>query len=283
MTDIETYEFGNRITLEATFAAEPTPASVKVWIRNAASPVAVEHDATSLVGPTARYDVTLDQAGEWYYRFVSDVGEIESAFRVDPDQTRMPVIVEGDLFSLVPRIRRAVDGPGTSRLDHGVISDRGALELAADAVADLMLYTAGTGAFAYTLEVTARETLYNAPSQWKILPALTVPAEALVVAQAALNYFFHALRDLKVSETIRDEAGEWTYSRSANLLTKQMDLLAKLRDAALEALAAGNPAWDTYVSFLAVRDRTTAQLVEGWTVDGGVGGLELDPRFGTIG
>lgn len=278
------FEFGNVVTLEATFHAEPV--QVFVHIRNQASAEATTATVSDIQATpgqpgdfTAFYPVELDVSGEWYYRFTSDVGEIEDAFLVDPDFTRAdPVEDLRDVRTLIPRIRRALDGPFEDTPIGAILNDTQAAAIIADAIADVILYTGQNDVFGYQLEVTERDQHYNAPIGWRTDTEMSMAAQSVVVTQAAINYFFQRLKDTKVSETIRDEGGEWSYALSANVLTKQLDLLVKLRDAALESIQ--GPIFDSYVSFLAVRDAQTAAVIEATT--SGIGGLQGDWRFGTI-
>lgn len=185
-----------------------------------------------------------------------------------------------DIRVLVPRVRRAVEGPipAAAPLSDDVIKD-----IVADALADVILYT-GT-AFGKRLEVTASDA--GAPSEYATSDELTLSETAVIAAQAALNFFFFKLIGMKAEEKITDEAGEWTVRTSPNVLRDALKALQDARDKALEALSGAHPL-DSYVSFLAVRDAEVARCVEPWTIpepDGYLQGhvamvLEQDIRFG---
>lgn len=167
-----------------------------------------------------------------------------------------------DVRVLIPRVRRAIDGPaasGSASLS-ATLDDEGIKNLVADSIASILFFT--NGAFPHTLDVEATDAVYGSPTEWSVNPALTEPETAVVAAQAALDYFFVYLKELKTSETIRDEGQEWTYSLSSTLVRDQMSYLRALRDKALETLVAQVPALDGFVNFVASRDALTARLIE---------------------
>lgn len=166
-----------------------------------------------------------------------------------------------DLRSLIPAIRRAIDGPAADSF-NGVsasMPDDQIKALAADAVSEIILLTGGL--FGHTLLVTARDSTYEAPSDWAIDPALEEDEKTLIVAQAALRFFFHKLRDVKVSETIRDEGAEWSYALSSTLIRDEMAYLQAARDAALKALETQHPIPIAYRSLIAERDHRAHLLL----------------------
>lgn len=182
--------------------------------------------------------------------------------------------VQTDVRVLVPRIRRAVEGAGAPE----VLTDDALKDIAADAIAEVILYTGSV--FGKQLVVTSTDDATGAPDEYATSDALTLQEQAVIATQAALDFFFHSFVNTKVSERISDEAQSWEYTLSATLLRDQLALLVKERDRALDALAGvGGAMLDAYESFLAVRDTHTAQLVEPW-VTGAIGsGLEVDVRF----
>lgn len=159
--------------------------------------------------------------------------------------------------TLIPPIKRAIDGPTAS---VSALTDEQARDLAADAIGEVILLTGGL--FEHQLLVIARDPTYGAPTEWEIDPALEEFEKAVIVNQAALNFFFHKLRDVKVAETIRDEGAEHSYQLSSSLIRDQMKYLADARDRALEAIQARTPVPIAYLSFLAQRDAQVAALVE---------------------
>jgi hypothetical protein len=185
------------------------------------------------------------------------------------------VAEQTDVKVLIPRIRRAVEGAGAPE----VLTDEAVRDLAADAIAEVMLYTGSV--FGKQLVVTATDDTTGYPTEYATSDALTLPEQAVIATQAALDYFFHRFASTKVSERIADEAQTWEYTLSANLLRDQLKQLVAERDKALAALEGAAP-MDRYESFIAVRDAHTSQLIEPWVDgNGGVGGqTSEDFRFG---
>lgn len=179
-----------------------------------------------------------------------------------------------DVRVLIPRVRRAVEGPGSVTLTDEEIKD-----ITADAIGEVILYTGGV--FGKTLEVTARDDQYGAPIEYQTSEELTLAEQAVIAAQAAINHFFFMFAGVKVQESIGDEAQTWSYGLSANLLTEQLRQLVRDRDAALEQVKdEGVEISDSYTSFIAVRDVHTSQLIEPWVGALGAGaGIEVDHRF----
>lgn len=190
-----------------------------------------------------------------------------------------------DIAEIVPRVQRAVEGAHT---DDWELSAAEAYIVTADAAADILLYT-GSIFGGGKLVVTARDPDSNAPTMFGTECQLDLDESSVIAAQAALTYFYQRFRNTKMSETIADEASNWSYSLSPNLLIAQLKLLTNLRDSALEAMEArSRTGSDSYISFLAVRDVETARFIEPWTYgrpEGygiGAGGLEGDMRFNSI-
>lgn len=173
-----------------------------------------------------------------------------------------------DVRELVPRVRRAIEGP----VPANALTDDQVEAAAADAIADIILLTVGL--WPHTLTVTERETVgdIEAPKHWGVEPELSLEEESVVAAQAAITYFFHQVRDLKSTERIVNEGTTWEYTLSANVVRDQIKLLQAQRDAALNALKAVNPALARYASILQVRDALGAALLEPWTGGGYLGG-----------
>lgn len=178
---------------------------------------------------------------------------------------------------MVPRVRRSLEGPTASASAVvGTLSDDQYIALIADAVAEIILYTGGL--FGHTLVVEQRDDEYGAPTAWTTSEELTESEITLVVNQAALNYFFQQWKDLKISERISNEAQEWEWSRSANLLLEQLKSLRSARDAAIAAIEGIHAVADEYVNLLGVRDAYVDAQIEPWA-GGAVGGTDL-ARFG---
>jgi hypothetical protein len=187
-----------------------------------------------------------------------------------------------DTRVLIPRVRRALEGPdsvsGSAAVAAGGLLDDQVNALIADAIANIILYTGGL--FGHTLEVEDRDDEYMAPIAWSVDPELSEAEGGVIVAQAALDYYFDFARGMKVSQRIADEGQEWEYSFSPQLLTEQLKFLIGERDRALELIGEENSGLETWTNFIAVRDAQTSAIIEPW-LGGGVGGQSYDPRFGT--
>lgn len=179
-----------------------------------------------------------------------------------------------DVRSLLPRVRRAVEGPFTLPPEQ-TLNDSQVEALAADAIADIILFTYGE--WGHKLAVTDRNVDTAAPEHWSVDPELEPEEESVIAAQAAIQYFFHAFRDTKVSETIKNEGREWTYSLSANVLKDQIALLREQRDKALEAVVRKHPVMARYASLLEARDPLGSVLLEPFVANQGIGGHYLLP------
>lgn len=164
-----------------------------------------------------------------------------------------------DVRQLVPRVRRALEGPVQIA---GGLSDAEIEAVTADAIADLILLTAGE--WKYTLAVSEVDDDTQLPLHYAVSPELSLVEQSLVAAQAALTQIFHSMRDVKTSERIANEGQEWEYSRSASLLRDWLAALQKQRDDALAALEKANPIMVRVSSILAVRDRLASQVIEPW-------------------
>jgi hypothetical protein len=158
-----------------------------------------------------------------------------------------------DVRELIPRVRRAMEGPVPPAVP---LSDEAVLAATADALSDIILLTVGE--WGHVLAITHRDTASGAADEWSIDPALTPEEESVVAAQAAISYFFHAFKDIKVSEKIENEGASWEWAKSANLFRDQIKMLQDQRDRALAALQSSHPALARYASILEVRDRLGA-------------------------
>jgi hypothetical protein len=167
-----------------------------------------------------------------------------------------------DLKTLIPRTRRAIDGPRATdaAAPSTTLSDAQLLGLIADAVAEVVFYTGGV--FGHQLVVTDRDATYNAPNAWAVDPELTEAEATVIVSTAALNHFFYVAQDLKVQEAIRDEGSEWSYSLSAQLLLERVRHLQRDRDQALELVEAQQAVSTVWVNLLHERDRYVAEAIE---------------------
>ena len=176
-----------------------------------------------------------------------------------------------DVRALVPRVRRAIEGPVPLAASEALTESQ-VEALAADCVADIILLTSGD--WGHKLEVSERDPQTDAPLHWGVTPELELEEESVVAAQAAVTYFFHVFRDRKVSERIRNEGVEWEWATSGALLRDHIKSLMDQRDAALAALKADHPALARFVSVLEVRDPLMSAVLEPW-VGGGLGGGQV--------
>lgn len=187
-----------------------------------------------------------------------------------------------DVRVMIPRLRRAVDGPAADSpaAPSASLTDDQLMQCAADALADVILFT--NSVFGKALQVTEYDDFYQAPCEYQTSEELSLDEQSVIIAQAALNYHLNFLRDLKISERITNDAVEWEYSLSANTLRDHLKALQDRRDKALEAImATENINLDGYASFIAVRDSATSAAIEPWVVENGFGGATLgDTRPG---
>lgn len=205
-----------------------------------------------------------------------------------------------DLRVLIPACRRAIDGPTatSSAAVSATLADDEVLGLLADATGELILHTASAdgganNAFGNALVVTARDPLYMAPSSWATENPRSTAQDAAILSQAALNHYFWLVKLTKVSESIKDEAQQWDWTISANVVATWMKYLIDNRDKAIAALQSINVVMDVYVSLVAERDRLAAAWLEPYVTEigapvpyaggGGSGPLEYDYRFNTWG
>lgn len=183
-----------------------------------------------------------------------------------------------DVRVLIPRVRRALDGPTatSSASVSSTLTDEQVTNVVADAIAEVAMFT--NGAFA-TLEVAERDSFYQSPIAWRTGEELDEPHAAVVAAQAALNYFHHTLTTSLTSQTISNEGREWSWTISASAVAERLKSLRADRDRLLEAIGASEGV-EEWVNTLYIRDRQTDIIIEPW-VAGGVGGQEMDWRFNT--
>lgn len=189
-----------------------------------------------------------------------------------------PVTDRSDTRVLIPRVRRALDGPHAtgSASVAASLSDDEVNNVVADSLAALILYTTGT-IFGATLEVVERDTNYLAPTAWKTSRELTESEQMLVAFQAALDYFYRQVDSIKTSETIKDEGQEWSYTLSATVLNQRLNQLRDQRDRALEIVLETTEMPEEWISFIQVRDSWVSSLIEPWVSGGSTGGQLLSP------
>jgi hypothetical protein len=216
--------------------------------------------------------ILANVAGLWNYRWLdegesADEGtfEVESSFEegLTPDLT--------DLRVIVPRARRACEGPYGAPAGRPALQNEQIYQMVADSCSEIILFSGSL--FGQELEVKSRDPLVGFPTAWKTGRMLTEWETALIVTQVALDYFFHLFRDMKTSETQKNEGTEWTWTLSANVLRNYLENLKSQRDMALEGLRRHHPVLDVYASNIRVRDQATVGILEWWdTVSPGLSG-----------
>lgn len=193
-------------------------------------------------------------------------------------------MAQQNVETLIPRLRRAIDGPAGPDGLAVALSDEQVRDAAADAIADVIFYTGGL--FGHQLIVLGRDGTYAAPNEWAVDPELAPEEETVIVAQAAINFFFHFFKGLKTHETITNEGQSWDYDLSANVIAAQFKALIDARDRALEQVERQHPVPTVYASFLEARDYMTSRLIEPYVdvmpvlPQGAGGGLEAVQSFG---
>jgi hypothetical protein len=206
-----------------------------------------------------------------------------------------PVTDVRDLRVLIPETRRAIDGPTatSSAAVSATLKDEEVLGLIADATAEVILMTGGSTTFGYQLVVVERDPFYMAPSEWMTDTPRDPNADVVIRAQAAINFFFQKVQNLKVQEEISDEGQTWSYEFSASLVRDQMKYLIEVRAQAIEMLSRLHAPLDSWVSLVAERDKMAAVYLEPYVqevgapvpymgIGAGTGG-DYDYRFGTFG
>jgi hypothetical protein len=225
---------------------------------------------------------------------VTPAGEL--TLSPSPNDDLGPVTDTRDLRVMIPRMRRAIDGPRatSSASVAATLSDSEVLGLIADSTANVILLTGGSLVFGYELEPTHYDPFYKAPDQWQTNKELTPLAQDVIIAQGAIDFYAHKLRSEPfTSEKIADEAQQWEWTKSAQMMSVQLKMLAEVRDRALEMLERINAPVEAYISSVAERDKLAAVYLEPWVSEIGapvpwsglsaayIGGFDF--RFGTFG
>lgn len=193
-----------------------------------------------------------------------------------------PVTDLSDVRVLIPRMRRSLDGPTAtgSAAVSSKLSDDQLTAVIADAIADVIFFS--SGAFPRKLEVVERDPNYMAPIAWKTSEPLSEDETSVIVAQAALNYFFNTLSTLKTGETMKEADREWAWTISASAIAERVKELRAQRDRAIELLTAQNVVAEAWINTLEVRDAYTDLLIEPFLSTGGYlpSGQEFYPPLG---
>lgn len=181
-----------------------------------------------------------------------------------------------DTRTLIPRLRRAIEGPTG---DGSILSDPQVNAIGADAIASVIFYSGSL--LGSELEVSERDTQYMSPIAWVTSPALTDVQATAIVSQAALDYWFTQLSSIsggKTAQEIADESTKWSWEISPQSIVERLRQLRADRDAALEALLKQGEALDSdYISYISVRDNWTSRLIEPWVENGSTAQGGLNP------
>lgn len=206
--------------------------------------------------------VLAAESGLWHYRFYldKDVAD-EGEFLAESEFDKTPVDLT-DLRVLVPAARRALEGPYGPPAGKPALTTEQVYQAVADACADVILFS-GT-LFGHELKVKKRDPLVGFPTEWQTEVELSVWEGAVIVNQAALDYFFHLFRDFKTTETIQNEGTQWSYDLSPGVIKNYLETLKENRDRAIEALRLHHPVLDRYASNIRVRDQATVAVLEWW-------------------
>lgn len=193
-----------------------------------------------------------------------------------------PVTDLSDIRVMIPRMRRALDGPQatSSASVSSTLDDTQVTNVIADAIAEVIFFS--SSAFGKTLDVVERDPNYLAPIAWKTSEQLSEPEITVITAQGALTYFYNSLTGLKTSETTKEADREWAWSISASALAERVKDLRAQRDKAIELLTSQNVIAEDWVNTLNVRDAYTDLLIEPYLSTGGYlpSGQEFDPPLG---
>lgn len=181
-----------------------------------------------------------------------------------------------DLRVLVPGARRATEGPWGAPMGKSALSDDQLYDMVADACAQVIL-DSGT-LFGHELIVSERDPTVGFPTRWRTESVLNEWESKIIAIQTALNYYFFLFRDMKTSETIKNEGTEWSYTLSANVIKGYLEGLREERDKAITGLQLHSPIMTRYISNIRVRDQLTVSVLEWWDTQspglngGGLGG-----------
>lgn len=204
-------------------------------------------------------------------------GYVRAVFLHPDDSESLPssplytmIVWNGGLRGMVPRAGRALQGFNVTLTDDQIAA------ALADAVAEVIFYAPGWGK---TLVATSRNAA-NVPTEFEVTPELTFPEQTVVIAQTALNHFFYLAEGGKIQEAITNEATSWSWQKSASVVADRWKALVKARDEALAVLLrSDDQAFETYVSFIAVRDACASAVIEPWVDTALVGIGQVDYRF----
>lgn len=169
-----------------------------------------------------------------------------------------------DLAVLIPWARRAMEGPYGAPPDKPTMLDSTIYPMLADACSEIILLSGSL--FGHDLTVTARDPDAGFPTQWKTNKVLNQWEGAVVISQAALDFWRFFFRDTKTSQAMSNEGTTWEYTLSANVIRDYLAQLVDARDKGINGLRAHNIVLDRYASNIRVRDQATVAVLEWWDV-----------------
>lgn len=254
--------------------------TITVGINGVDEEVVVAQSAVGMVEEDGVYTVTLtatEEAGTFYVVWKAgaatvkqELSVLEAGFEAGSGELPgLPVPQGGpdltDLKVLLPRVRRKVEGPWGNPNGRAEIAEAVLYNMIADACGEIVMLSGSF--FHHQLLVKARDPIAGFPTEWQTDTILTEWEGAIVTSQAALNYYYYLFRDMKISETIKNEGTEWTFSLSANVIRNYLESLRDERDKAIEGLRINIPVLDRFASNIRVRDQATVAVLEWWDIN----------------
>jgi hypothetical protein len=170
-----------------------------------------------------------------------------------------------DTRVLIPPMRRALDGPqaDSPQAVSATLSDEQLNAVIADAIASVIFNSGNL--FGHELQVVSRDDTYMSPVAWQTDVPLNPMEITVVISQAALDYFYGQLSTQKTAETIADEATNWSWEMSPQVLVERLRQLRIDRDSSLEQMIEMGMIDDTHwVSLIQSRDVWSSRVVEPW-------------------
>lgn len=270
-----TVHFATKLSNPDTGAPEDAKGAITMLLtdpdgaQTTVAAVEVTHDGTG----DYHHDRILAVDGLWHWEWLVagqsvDQGtvemESESAEGEEPDLT--------DLKVLVPRARRKIEGPWGNANGRPPLANSQIYAMIADACSEVIMLSGSF--FHHTLLVKKRDPLGGYPTEWKTDQPLEEYESAIICAQVALTYYFQLFRDMKISESIKNEGTEWTWELSANVVRSYLQSIIDERDKAIAGLRINLPVLDVFASNIRVRDQQTVAVLEWWAgqYDHGTGG-----------
>lgn len=233
----------------------------------------ITYEGTSVIhDSTGHYHVEVPApiSGLYHWRWyvegaLTGEGEFQAESEFDSEYAVGEVIDLLDLMVIVPKARRKVEGPWGNPNNRPRISTSVLYNMVADAAGDTMMLA---GSWWHNkLLVKSRDPLGGFPVQWQTQNELTEWEASIICCQLALDYYTFLFRDLKTSETLKNEGTEWSYTISANVLRNYLIGMKEERDKAIAGLRVNIPVFDKMASNIRVRDQATIAVLEWWDIN----------------